>query len=138
MTAAPQPRAAATSATVSRAVRVMPAMVAEGRPIAFQREPVEGSSVWLCGMVNMADGAGSEDKVYDYVNAYLSAESAPALVASGYGSANAVALAASTTPEELTAAGLGQIAAPVFSQLPITIESRDRHAEEFETIKSGF
>jgi spermidine/putrescine transport system substrate-binding protein len=93
-----------------------PTLQAEGRPIAFQREPAEGSSVWLCGFVNMVDGPGSEDKVYDYANSFHSAETAPVLVAAGWGSANAAAMAAGITEEDLTASGLGPIEAPVFAQ----------------------
>ena len=42
-----------------------PTMVEEGRPIAFEREPAEGSSLWLCGYVNMVEAPGSEDKAYE-------------------------------------------------------------------------
>jgi spermidine/putrescine transport system substrate-binding protein len=115
-----------------------PTMRDEGRPIAFQRAPAEGTSVWLCGMVNMANGPGSEDKAYDYLNAFLSAESAPTLVENGYGSANAVALNEAMTPEDLEAVGLGQVDAPLFAQTPIPIEMREAHAELFEQIKAGF
>lgn len=115
-----------------------PTMVEEGRPIAFQREPAEGSSVWLCGVVNMADGPGSEDKVYDYVNAYLAPESTVNLVKNGYGHANAAAMAANVSAEDLEASGLGQIEAPVFAQTPIPIDMRESHAELFEQIKAGF
>ncbi|WP_274610749.1 hypothetical protein [Rhodovulum imhoffii] len=34
-------------------------------PIGFQRETTEGSSLWLCGFANLAEGKGSEDKAYD-------------------------------------------------------------------------
>lgn len=115
-----------------------PTLREEGRPIAFQRMPAEGSSVWLCGVVNMADGPGSEDKVYDYVNAFLSAESVEPLAANGYGSANAVALNERISAEDLELGGLGQVDAPLFAQTPIPIELRERHAELFEQIKAGF
>ena len=115
-----------------------PTMVEEGRPIAFQREPAEGSSVWLCGFVNMVNGPGNEDKVYDYANAFLSASTTLPLVSAGWGSANAAAMADQVSEEDLVASGLGPIAAPVFAQLPTSIESRERHAETFEQIKSGF
>ncbi|TNC52730.1 extracellular solute-binding protein [Rubellimicrobium rubrum] len=114
-----------------------PTMQEEGRPIGFQREPTEGSSVWLCGLVNMVGGPGSEDKVYDYANAFLSPQTAPVLVAAGWGSANTAGMG-EITEEDLTASGLGTITAPIFAQLPISIESRERHAQTFEEIKSGF
>jgi spermidine/putrescine transport system substrate-binding protein len=115
-----------------------PTMQAEGRPIAFQREATEGSSIWLCGFVNLANGPGSEDKVYDYANAFLSEQTVPVLVSAGWGSANAAGMEAQITPEDLVASGLGQVEAPIFAQLPISLEERERHATVFEEIKSGF
>ena len=115
----------------------LPTMKEEGRPIGFQREPAEGSSVWLCGFVNLANGPGNEDKAYDYANAFLSEQTAPALVAAGWGSGNAAGMQ-NITEEELTASGLGTIEAPVFAQLPISIADRERHASTFEEIKAGF
>ncbi|WP_210529725.1 ABC transporter substrate-binding protein [Rubellimicrobium arenae] len=115
-----------------------PTMKEEGRPIGFQREPQEGSSIWLCGLVNMVNGPGSEDKVYDYVNAFLAPSSTAALASNGWGHANAVALAEQIPADVLEASGIGQISAPIFAQLPISIESRERHAQTFEEIKAGF
>lgn len=115
-----------------------PTMKDEGRPIAFQREATEGSSVWLCGLVNMTDGAGSEDKAYDYVNAFLDARTTVPLVATGWGHANAAAMAAQITEDDLVASGLGPIDVPVFAQVSVSNEQRERHAETFEMIKAGF
>lgn len=115
-----------------------PTMREEGRPIAFQREAVEGSSVWLCGMVNMVNSPGSEDKAYDYVNAFLAPESTLTLVESGWGHSNAAAMAAQITEADLEAAGLGKIDVPVFAQVAVSNANRERHAEMFELIKAGF
>ncbi|EAR51335.1 ABC polyamine transporter, periplasmic substrate-binding protein [Oceanicola granulosus HTCC2516] len=115
-----------------------PAMVEEDRPIAFQREPEEGSSLWLCGYVNMADAPGSEDKAYDYINALLAPESAEPLLDAGFGTSNAAALSAEFSEEELEAAGLGSIDAPVLAQLPMSQELRQKQSETFEMIKAGF
>ena len=114
-----------------------PTMVEEGRPIAYQREPEEGSSVWLCGYVRVASGAGSEDKVYDFANAILAPDTTEALVAGGWGHANAASMA-NISAEDLDAAGVGQIDAPILAQLPISVEQRAKQAETFELIKSGF
>lgn len=114
-----------------------PTMAAEGRPIAYQREPVEGSSLWLCGYVNMKDGPGSEDKVYDFINSMLDVSATQPLLDNGFGHANAAALG-TVAPEVLTASGLGPINAPVLAQLPNSIDMRERQAEAFELIKSGF
>ncbi|ADO42767.1 ABC transporter substrate-binding protein [Ketogulonicigenium vulgare] len=114
-----------------------PTMVAEGRPIGFQREPVEGSSLWLCGYLNMANGPGSEDKAYDYLNAFLSPASTSYLVGAGFAQSNTVGMEG-ITEEELTAGGIGEIDAPILAQLPMTVEQRALHAETFEMIKAGF
>ncbi len=115
-----------------------PTMVEEGRPIAFQREAAEGSSLWLCGLVHLKDGQGSDDKAYDYVNAFLADTSTVTLLEAGYGHANAVALAAQVTAEDLTSVGIGAISAPILAQLPISNAQREKQAETFEMIKSGF
>ncbi|MCC7321724.1 MAG: extracellular solute-binding protein [Rubellimicrobium sp.] len=115
-----------------------PTLRAEGVPVAFQREAAEGSSVWLCGLVNMKDGAGSEDLAYDYLNAFLDPSSTIPLVEQGWGSANAAAMASQVSEEDLELAGLGHIDAPVAAQLPMSQALRERLAEEFELIKAGF
>lgn len=115
-----------------------PTLVGEGVPVAFQREAAEGSSVWLCGLVNMANGAGSEDRAYDYANAFLDPSTTVALVETGWGHANAAAMTRQVSEENLVASGLGQIDVPVAAQLPMSNELRERLAEEFELIKAGF
>jgi spermidine/putrescine transport system substrate-binding protein len=117
---------------------IYPTMVDEGRPIAFQREAEEGSSLWLCGYVKLAEGQGNEDKAYDYLNAFLSESSVVPLLEAGYGSANATALNELVTEEDLVASGLEDIDAPILAQLPMSNEDRERMAETFELIKAGF
>ena len=115
----------------------LPTMVDEGFAIGFQREAVEGSSLWLCGYVNLADGQGSEDKAYDYMNALLDPSSTQPLLDAGYGHSNATAMAA-YGDEALTAVGLGMIDAPVLAQLPMANALRTKQSETFEKIKAGF
>ncbi len=115
----------------------LPTMAEEGFPIGFQREAKEGSSVWLCGYVNLKDGPGSEDKAYDFLNAFLDPSSTAALVDAGYGQANAAAMT-QFTDEQLTEVGMGVIDAPVLAQLPMPGELREKQAAEFEKIKAGF
>lgn len=114
-----------------------PAMKDEGRPIAFQREAAEGSSLWLCGYVNMADAPGSEDKVYDYLNAFLDPASTMPLLEAGFGHSNAAAMEG-IGEEALEASGLGDIDAAVLAQLPQSIEMREKQSAAFEMIKAGF
>ena len=114
-----------------------PAMVDEGYPIGFQRETAEGSSLWLCGFVNMKNNEGVEAKAYDYVNAILDPSSTDALLADGFGQSNAKAME-NVAEDVLVASGLGSIDVPIFAQLPVSNEWRTRHSEEFEKIKAGF
>ncbi len=113
------------------------AMAEEGFPVGFSRNTTEGTSVWLCGYVNMVESEGDEAQAYDYVNALLSASSAGALLDNGFGSANDAALQA-LGADAMEAAGLGEVTVPVLAQLPISNEQRERQAEAFERIKAGF
>ena len=114
------------------------ALAAEGFPIGYERNTAEGTSVWLCGYVNMVEGTGDEARAYDYVNAMLAMESAePLLTTGGFGSANSAALNA-LGAEVLEENGLGEVTVPVLAQLPISNEQRERQAEAFERIKAGF
>lgn len=115
----------------------VPTMAEEGFPIGFQREPEEGSSLWLCGYVNLKDGEGSEDKAYDFMNALLHPSSTMPLLEAGYGHANAASMA-EIGDAALTQVGLGPIDAPVLAQLPMPGELRERQSAEFEKIKAGF
>ncbi|MEM9710183.1 MAG: ABC transporter substrate-binding protein [Pseudomonadota bacterium] len=116
---------------------VFPAMVEEGLPAAFEREPEEGSSLWLCGQLNMAEGPGDETKAYDYLNALLDPVSTEPLLVNGFGHANRAGMGAFSV-EDLTAAGLEAIDAPVLAQVPLDNAVREKHAAEFEKIKAGF
>jgi spermidine/putrescine transport system substrate-binding protein len=115
----------------------LPTLADEGVPVGYQREPAEGSSLWLCGFVNMADAPGSEDKAYDFVNAFLDPSSTAALVEAGYGHANAAAMT-QFSPEDLSEVGMGTISGPILAQLPMPAELREKQAAEFERIKAGF
>lgn len=114
-----------------------PTLKDEGFPLGFEREAAEGSSLWLCGYVNLADGEGSEDKAYDYLNAAIDPSATEALLDNGYGHANATSMAA-FGEDALEAAGLGSIDAPVLAQLPQDPAIRERMNEQFELIKAGF
>ena len=113
------------------------AMADEGFAVGYARNTAEGSSVWLCGYVNMAEGPGDEALAYDFVNAMLADASAGPLLSEGYGSANDAALQA-LGAEALEAAGLGEVTVPVLAQLPISNDQRQAQAEAFERIKAGF
>lgn len=110
----------------------------EGFPIGFNRSPKEGAATFFCGLVNMKDGPGNEDKVYDFVNSILSDEGTAAVVdAIGYGTSNMSAMG-KLSPDALKAAYLDPVSTTLFMQSPTTQEFRDKMIEEFELIKSGF
>ena len=117
---------------------VPPTMREEGRAVGFNRETTEGTSLWVCGYVNLKDAPGNEDKAYDYVNAVLSESSVVPLLDYGFGSANQAALEAQVTAEDLENAGLEPVDVPVLAQLPVSNDLRERMNETFEQIKAGF
>lgn len=110
----------------------------ENFPVGYQRTPKEGVTTWFCGLVNLKNGQGNEDKAYDYVNSWIRPEAAAVLVGEiGYGHANAAGLKA-IDPQVLENAGLGPINGPTLPQLPFDLTLRERQLAEFEKIKAGF
>ncbi len=113
-------------------------MRAEGFPVGFQRQAKEGAATWFCGYVNFKDAPGSEDKAYDFINAWLDHGSAQGLLDNfGYAHSNDVAMAA-IDPEALKAADVNPVDGTLLSQVPIASALRDRMVAEFELIKAGF
>lgn len=109
-----------------------------GNPIAFQREAEEGSSMWFCGFVNLADGPGSEAKAHDWMESFLQPSVTEYIVTEwGYGHANAEAMD-EIAAETLEKVGLGPVDAPVLQQVPMDVALRERMIAEFERIKAGF
>lgn len=112
-------------------------LVEDGHPIKFKRDAKEGSSAFLCGFVNFKDGPGKEDKVYEFMNAWLQPESATQLFdAFGYGHSNKKAMDA-MDQAKVAEAGLGPVDVPVLMQAPLDQKFRARLVEEFEKIKAG-
>lgn len=114
-----------------------PTMKDEGRPIVYDRNTKEGSSIWLCGYVNLKDGPGPVEKRYDYINAMIDPASAGPLLAAGFGTSNTKGMDG-ISPDEVEAGGLGPVTVPVLAQLPISNDQREKQAETFEMIKTGF
>ncbi|MGB8815224.1 MAG: extracellular solute-binding protein [Paracoccaceae bacterium] len=113
-------------------------MRAEGFPVGFQRQAKEGAATWFCGYVNFKDAPGSEDKAYDFINAWLDHGSAKGLLANfGYAHSNDKAMAG-IPAEELIAADVNPFEGTLLSQTPIDPAMRDRMLQEFEQIKAGF
>ena len=113
-------------------------MAAEGHAVKANRETVEGSSSWFCGYVNVANGPNSEDKVYDFFNAWMDPGTAEYIVTAwGYGHGNQAAMDALGVAA-LDEVGLGEVGVPVLAQVPISHDIRDAMIKEFELIKAGF
>ncbi|MEZ5933518.1 MAG: extracellular solute-binding protein [Alphaproteobacteria bacterium] len=116
-------------------------MQAAGHPVEIKRDTAEGSSTWVCGYVNLKNGAGSEDKMYDFINAWLEPRVGDFIVAEwGYGHPDADVMAA-IDPEILAASGFDDLAAytdKTLWQAPLPFERREQMIAEFEKIKAGF
>ncbi|MEX3007572.1 extracellular solute-binding protein [Hoeflea sp. TYP-13] len=116
-------------------------MSGAGNPIAMERGTDEGASSWVCGYVKLKDGEGSDDKFYDFINAWLEPASADYLVTQwGYGHANAAAMN-KMDADALKAVGLEsteKLRENTLWQSPIPADLREKMIAEFEKIKAGF
>ncbi|MBT3214811.1 MAG: extracellular solute-binding protein [Deltaproteobacteria bacterium] len=116
-------------------------MSAEGHLVAMKRDTAEGSSTWVCGYVNMVNGPGSEDKLYDFLDSWLEDKTAEYLVTQwGYGHSNGVAMN-SLGAETLAGLGFGSIESyskNTLWQAPVNSKLREKMIKEFELIKAGF
>jgi spermidine/putrescine transport system substrate-binding protein len=114
------------------------AMKDEGIPVAFNRTAAEGASNWFCGYVNFKDAPGSEDKAYDFINAWLAHGSARGLLENfGYAHSNDAAMA-EISLEELKAADVDPVEGIMLAQVPLDPAFREKLSAEFELIKQGF
>lgn len=113
-------------------------MRSEGFDVGFQRQAKEGASTWFCGLVNVKDAPGSEEKAYDYVNSLLAHSTTQVLLDSfGYAHANDAAMA-EVPVDVLKAADVDPVEGTLLAQTPIATELRNKMLEEFEAIKAGF
>lgn len=110
----------------------------ENFPIGFQRQAKEGASSWFCGYINLKDAPGSEEKAYDYINAFLDYTTEPVLLKTiGYATTETVSM--SKIPEaDLKAAFVDPVEGTLLAQTPLDPALRDRMVNEFEQIKAGF
>ena len=109
----------------------------EDHPVFMNENTREGSSTWVCGYVNMKDGPGSEDKVYDFLDAWLEDSTAEYLLTEwGYGHSNAGVMAA--IGEENGFGSLESYQKGTLWQAPISPVMREKMIKEFELIKTGF
>lgn len=110
----------------------------DGHEVGFEREPKEGSSTFFCGYLNLKNGPGSEEKAYDFINAWLAKEAGKGLLDTiGYGHTSTEAMA-TIADEPAVAEGLSEIDVPVLAQTPNDPAQREKQLAEFEKIKAGF
>lgn len=113
----------------------------EGLPIALKRDTEEGASSWVCGYVKLRDGPGSDDKFYDFINAWLEPKTVEYIVTAwGYGHSNAAQMA-QLDQELLQSLGLESndaLRENTLWQAPVGPEMREKMIAEFELIKAGF
>lgn len=116
-------------------------MGGEGLPIELKRDTEEGASSWVCGYVKLKDGEGSDDKFYDFINAWLEPKTADYIVSAwGYGHSNAEQMA-KMDQEQLKSLGLDSnetLREHTLWQAPMGAELREKMIAEFENIKAGF
>jgi spermidine/putrescine transport system substrate-binding protein len=116
-------------------------MAGEGLPIAMKRDTTEGASSWVCGYAKLSGGEGSDDKFYDFINAWLEPKTADYLVSAwGYGHSNAAQMA-TMDQEMLKSIGLDSnesLRENTLWQAPPGPELREKMIAEFEMIKAGF
>ena len=116
-------------------------MQAEDQPVVMKRDTKEGSSTWVCGYVNLKGGEGSEDEMYDFLNAWMEPRTAAYIVSAwGYGHSNEAGMNA-IAAEDLAAAGyndLDRFKDNTLWQAPVPAELREKMIAEFERIKAGF
>ena len=114
---------------------------AEGLPIKMKRDANEGASSWVCGYVRLKDGTGSEDKFYDFINAWLEPKTADYMVSAwGYGHSNAAQME-KMDQELLASMSLDSTEAlrkNTLWQGPAGAERREKMIAEWENIKAGF
>ena len=64
-------------------------LASEKHPVEMKIDTKEGASTWVCGYVKMANAPGSEQKAYDFIDAFLSDSAATYLLTEwGYGHTN--------------------------------------------------
>lgn len=117
------------------------ALIFDGVPVKLVRDPEVGVASWACGYVHLKDGTGSDEEVYDFLNALSDGQSGKYLIeAWGYAHANAgsykiadqeaVAAYGYSDPEGFMAESLFGFRVPN--------EMAAKMLKEFERIKAGF
>lgn len=117
------------------------ALISDGIEAKMIRDPEVGVASWACGYVHLKDGEGSDDEVYDFLNALAAPESGKYLIeAWGYAHANAKSYAIADQ-DAVAAYGYsdpeGFLASSLFGFNPPQ-DIAAKMLKEFERIKAGF
>lgn len=111
----------------------------QGLPVKFMN-PKEGILTWVCGVVKLANGTGSEDRFYEFLSSMASPESGAYLIEKyAYGHANRKSFDL-VDPELIAALGLGEadsfLTDGVFYE-EIPAAKREKLIVMFDDVKSG-
>jgi putative spermidine/putrescine transport system substrate-binding protein/spermidine/putrescine transport system substrate-binding protein len=116
-------------------------LMGEGVPVAMVRDSDVGVASWACGYVLLKNGNGSDEAVYDYLNAISDVAAGKYLIeAWGYAHANAEAYTAADQ-EVVKAYGYGNVEGFLSESLftvSVPQELDAKMIKEFERIKAGF
>ncbi len=111
----------------------------EGHPVEYMN-PKEGIFTWVCGLSLVADGPGSEEQAYDFLNAMLDPDSGKNLIEQfGYGHSNqkSFELVDAALVEQMGLSDLeGMLATTNFYE-QIPPEKREKLIAIFDEVKAG-
>ncbi len=115
-------------------------LIKEGHPVRYMN-PKEGVYSWLTGFVRLKEAPGSEQRAYDYVDAWLAPETGKWMIENyGYGHTNRKSFDL-VDPAILKEKGLGapeEVLGKAHATQEYDPELRDRLVQMFEEIKAGF
>ena len=116
-------------------------LASEKHPVKMKHDTQEGASTWVCGYVKLANAPGSEQKAYDFIDAFLSDSAATYLITEwGYGHTNE-AVMKSIGAENGLADLQDQIlyrGEDTLMQSPLDPKIREQMIKDFEKIKAGY
>jgi spermidine/putrescine transport system substrate-binding protein len=107
----------------------------------MNRDAKEGAITFVCGFSMLKDAPGSEDKAYDYINAWLEDQSATYILTTwGYGHANTGAFQGvdAAKLQEKGFANVDAMLAKTLFQAGTNQKMHDKMIAEFEKIKAGY
>ncbi|WP_270919428.1 ABC transporter substrate-binding protein [Parasedimentitalea psychrophila] len=117
------------------------ALVGEEVPVTMVRDGSIGVASWACGYVHLKSGEGSDEAVYDYLNAISDVAAGKYIIeAWGYAHSNTEAYTAADQ-ETVNAYGYGDVEGFLSESLftvSVPQELDAKMVKEFERIKAGF